>query len=410
MILIEIRFEFMNQNNKLKVLCLSFRAPPAVRPQSILIGKMIPEWIKQGVDPVIVTYKSGSKWDINAPVYAIPQFSINKFQNKILPMRYFFRRKYYKKILSALKKITNKHKVDIIFSFANPQESNIIGAKLSKISGLPFVSHFSDPFYDNPYQHFSMFGKKRALLQEYKIIKRSNKAIFVNQQAKKIILKKYPVPWQEKGAVIPHCYDLKDYPDVQKIDSGKFIISYIGVFYPQRDPKMLFQSLQKVFQKSPQLVKKCLINLVGAVNNYAGYSEEKIKQMAGEYGLTDIIKIIPPVSYKESLKYMKESDCLVVIDADIPGSPFLPSKIIDYAGSGNIIIGITPDKSPTADFLNNLGCRAFNYNQVNELSAYLEKLISKEIQININKDFLKQYDVSATTAKLINIFREVLDK
>ncbi len=397
-------------NNKIKVLCLSFRTPPAVRPQAILIGKMIPEWIKQGVSPVVVTYESGGKWDIDAPVYAIPQFSISRLCSKILPARYYLRRKYYKKILNRLKSIANKHKADMIFSFANPQESNIIGAKLSKISGLPFISHFSDPFCDNPYQSFSVFGKKRALLQEYKIIKQSNKAVFCNQQAKKLVLKKYPLSWQAKGAVVPHCYDLKDYLDVQKSDSDRFVISYIGVFYPQRDPKMFFQALQKAFQKSPLLLEKCLINLVGAVNNYAGYSEEKINQMAGKYGLTDVIKIIPPVSYKESLRYMKESDCLIVIDADIPNSPFLPSKVIDYAGSGNIIIGVTPDKSPTADFLNNLGCRAFNYSQVDELSAYLEKLISGEIKININKDFLKQYDVNATTAKLINIFKEVLDK
>jgi len=396
--------------DKLKILCLSFRTPPAVRPQAILIGKMIPEWIKQGVSPVIITYESGGKWDINAPVYTIPQFNISRLCGKILPARYYLRRKYYKKTLNYLKDIANKHKADMIFSFANPQESNIIGAMLGKKLNIPFVSYFSDPFYDNFYQHFSMFGKKRALLQEYKIIKQSNKVIFCNRQAKKLVLKKYPVSWREKGAVIPHCYDPKDYPDVSQSDSDKFVISYIGVFYPQRDPEILFQALQKAFQKSPELLKKCLINLVGAVNNYAGYSEEKINQMAGKYGLTDIIKIIPPVSYRESLRYMKESDCLVVVDADIPDSPFLPSKVIDYAGSGSLILGITPEESPTRDFLNNLGYKAFNYSQVDELSDYLKKLISGEIKVNINQDFLKQYDVSATTAKLINIFREVLDK
>ncbi|MBU4375843.1 hypothetical protein KKH38_05055, partial [Patescibacteria group bacterium] len=67
--------------DKLKILCLSFRTPPAVRPQAILIGKMIPEWIKQGVSPVIITYESGGKWDINAPVYTIPQFNISRLCN-----------------------------------------------------------------------------------------------------------------------------------------------------------------------------------------------------------------------------------------------------------------------------------------------------------------------------------------
>jgi len=58
-------------NTNLKVLCLSFHTPPALRPQAILIGKMIPEWIKQKVSPAIATYKTEQKWDINAPMHFV---------------------------------------------------------------------------------------------------------------------------------------------------------------------------------------------------------------------------------------------------------------------------------------------------------------------------------------------------
>ena len=107
---------------------------------------------------------------------------------------------------------------------------------------------------------------------------------------------------------------------------------------------------------------------------------------------------------------MKLSDCLIVLDLNIPKSPFLPSKVVDYAGSGSLILGITPEDSPARDFLNNLGYKVFNYNQVDELAVYLEKLILGEIKINVNQDFLKQYDVKSTTAKLIGMFEEVLNK
>lgn len=400
----------MKNINKLNILCLSFWTPPIIRPQSILIGKMIPEWLKQGADPVIITYDICGDWRIGAPVYKIPKFKINKYLNKYFLIRNFFTKRYYKKLYKITKDVVAKHNIDIVFSFSNPQASNILGAMFNEKLGVKFVAYFSDPWFDNPYKEYSWLERKNVLNMEKYVIKNSNKVIFVTTEARDLVMKKYPENWIKKTDVIPHCFDLKDYPEVKKEDSDKFIISYIGAFYEKRNPKMLFLALSELIKKNPKIKEKFIIKLIGAANDYAGYSEKKIKQIGEKYNLADIIEILPLVEYKESLRLMKLSDCLVVIDTDIPNSPFLPSKVIDYAGSDNAIIGITPDKSPTANFLNNLGCRAFNYSQVNELSDYLEKLILGEIKININKDFLRQYDVSSTTAKLINIFKEILDK
>ena len=82
----------------IKPLCLSFRTPPAVRPQSILIGKMIPEWINQGLKPVVINYDSNGDWDIDLPLYSLAQFRVNRYVNKLLPIKHFLEDRYYKKI------------------------------------------------------------------------------------------------------------------------------------------------------------------------------------------------------------------------------------------------------------------------------------------------------------------------
>jgi glycosyltransferase involved in cell wall biosynthesis len=61
------------------------------------------------------------------------------------------------------------------------------------------------------------------------------------------------------------------------------------------------------------------------------------------------------VPYQESLSVMQGADVLVVIDADIPGSVFLPSKLIDYIGAGRPILGITPLDSATARVIKESG-------------------------------------------------------
>ena len=393
---------------ELKVLCLSFRTPPAVRPQAILIGKMIREWIRWGLRPVIVTYAKEEKWEIGLPVYQISQFRINGFLNRVPFVRAILKRRYYKKLVSTVGVIVKKHGINLIFSFSNPQESNILGAMLKENSGVKFIAYFSDPWYDNPLEEFSLPWARRKMLNHEKfVVASSDRIIFCNRQTKNLVMKKYPESWFDKARVVPHCYELEDYPEVEKKAGGKFVFSYIGVFYRLRNPEIFFKALRCLLDREPGLGDKFKVRLIGAVNNYTGYSEEKINRMIDDYGLKDQIEIISAVGYEESLKYMKLSDCLVVIDADIPGSPFLPSKVVDYAGSGSTIIGITPDGSPTGEFLNNLGYKAFNHGQTDKLSIHLEELISGKIKINLNQDFLNQYDVCRTTEKLIGIFREV---
>ncbi len=394
----------------MKILCLSFRTPPAVRPQAILIGKMVTEWINQGVKPVIVTYKGVEKWDIDLPIYQIPKFYVNNFLNRIPPLRMILRRRYYKKLVGIIEQIIKKHDINLIFSFSNPQESNILGAMLKQKLGIKFIAYFSDPWSDNPFEIFSSFwSKKRMLNQEKFVVAESDRVVFCNQQTSDLVMKKYPKDWSLKARVVPHCYDLKDYPAIDKKVDQKFVFSYIGVFYKSRDPEVFFKALFRLIDREPGLGGKFKVELIGAVGNYTGYSEEKINQIVVSYGLKDNVEIIPPVSYQERLRYMKLSDCLVSIDANIAGSPFLPSKVVDYAGSGSLILGITPEGSPTSDFLNGLGYQVFNYEQINEISAYLEKLIQGEIKINVNQDFLRQYDVRQTTAKLIDIFKEIFN-
>ncbi|MDD5071980.1 MAG: glycosyltransferase [Patescibacteria group bacterium] len=394
---------------RLKILCLSFWTPPIVRPQSILIGKMIPEWKKQGVDPMIITYDICGDWKIDAPVYKIPKFKINRYFNKYFLVRNFFAARYYKKLFKVTEDIIKKHKINIVFSFSNPQASNILGAMLKEKLDVKFVAYFSDPWFDNPYKEYLGLERRNVLKLEKYVIANSDKVIFTNEAARSLIMKKYPASWAEKAEIVPHCFNLKDYPEVRKTDSDKFIISYIGAFYEQRNPELLFKALQKIMNKRSDFTRKFKIELIGAANDYAGYSAASIAKMADLYGLKDNIEIIPPVSYEESLKHMKLSDCLVVIDADMPDSPFLPSKVVDYAGSGKAILGITPASSPTAQFIKGLGCESFNYDQVDELGEYLERLISGEIKIEINKKYLEQYEVRNTTVKLIKLFNEALD-
>ncbi|MFA6552480.1 MAG: glycosyltransferase [Candidatus Paceibacterota bacterium] len=396
----------MTSAYKIRPLCLSFWAPPVLRPQSILIGKMIPEWIRQGLKPVIISYDNGD-WDINAPVYKISEFSAkNQFQS--LPIIRNIREwLYYEKAYRLAKKIIKKHDLNIVFSFSNPQASNIIGAMLKKRLGIKFVSHFCDPWYDNPYKKYTGRGGLKVKTLEAFIVKWSDKIIFTNDAATKLVMKKYPEEIRKRALDIPHCYDKRDYSEI-KNNNEKFTISHIGTFYDERNPELLFRALKPIIENFPALKNKFILRIIGGTSAYAGYTDEKLNNMIEKYGIQEIVNTTPPVPYKESLALMKQADFLVVIDANFKNSPFLPSKVVDYAGTGRPVVGITPNDSPTAKILKKLGSKSFNYDQEKELADYLKKLIAGEVQAEINSDEAGKFDVKETTAKLIGIFEKIL--
>jgi glycosyltransferase involved in cell wall biosynthesis len=390
----------------LTVLCLSFRTPPLVRPQSILIGKMIQEWIRKKVKPIIVTYSDNGNWDVDAPIITIdPPKTLPKWL-RIVGGQVIYEYLYCRMIRNRLVRIIDTEKPDVIFSFSNPAISNLVGAMLQHKTGVPFVSHFSDPWYDQGLVRRTIVNKIKIRLQEKFSVIHSNAVVFPNETLKNLVMKKYPQFPVEKQFVIPHCFDSNAYSKEKFGENSLFSFGHIGAFYPQRTPDPLFKAAALLQQSNANF----RLVLVGPLMSYSGYSQEMLDQLIEKYELIDKVEIHPPVSYEESLKLMQSMDVLVVIDADIQDSPFLPSKLVDYAGSRTPVIGITPEGSPTSDFLNEVGYTAFNYKQIDEFADCMKALIEGRITLVADNNAIEKYNVSSTTDKLMKIFKEVVGK
>ena len=393
---------------QLRPLCLSFWIPPVVRPQAILIGKMLPEWIAQGMAPAVIAYKTSSPWDIDVPVSYIPPKPLRRVTRRLPRLCRLLDKRYIEKLYRLAGSVVNDYHPNVIFSFANPQESNLLGAMLHERLAIPFVSHFSDPFYDNPYKSLSPPQADAMLEMERYIIEQSDRIIFVNSRLLDLVMRKYPPEFHPRAVVVPHCFQEAAYPPPRQGKSDVFVLNHIGVFYQQRNPEMLFRAAGRAMETHPQLRDKLEIRMVGAVNDYTDYSSQEICAMVKTYGLDAIVKLLSPVSYEESLQEMVDSDALVVIDANIPESPFLPSKLIDYLGSGREVIAITPPGSPTEDVVRGLGGKVFGYDQIEHLVTWFVDRVSGRRPDTHDETYASQFDVRQTTKQFASTFRQLV--
>jgi hypothetical protein len=114
------------------------------------------------------------------------------------------------------------------------------------------------------------------------------------------------------------------------------------------------------------------------------------------------------VPYLESLRYISSADVLLLIDAPSDGpSVFLPSKLIDYLGSGNPVLGITPETGTSADLIRRVNGIVVDPLSIHEIADALESIYAawrydRSLQeFRYSQESIQEYDVATTTGQLV---------
>lgn len=137
---------------------------------------------------------------------------------------------------------------------------------------------------------------------------------------------------------------------------------------------------------------------------------DKDKVFLVDNDLCDVVKFKLPVKYFESLSVMKNSDLLLLIDANlgavIPNNIFYAAKLADYIGSGSNIFGITMLDGPSADIIREIG-GVVSSHSVEDIYNNLVMIMEGKIKIQ-NKDLNKKYDMKNISEKFDKKINDIL--
>lgn len=230
---------------------------------------------------------------------------------------------------------------DALVTFGQPMSDHLFGLRLARASRrIPWIAHFSDPWADNPFRVRGRLGRSLNLRLEARVAEQADALVFTAEEQRDLVLAKYPAPLGAKAHVVPHAHDPALYPEPTE-QGDSLVARYIGTFYGNRSPEPLLRALQALTERQPVALRGVRVEFVGA----GRLPEESSLEFVGVRG---------PVDYLESLELMRASDLLLVVDAPGETSPFLPSKLIDYAGARRPIVAIAPE-GPSASLIRRLG-------------------------------------------------------
>lgn len=400
------------------VLFVSIAAPPKTGAESLQTGKYIKYLSKFHHLYLVTTSPSDSGWKkkddmleenikhLKQLIY-IPSFNNRYFQfliNRILPKSLkkpdndFLFHYYWKFSLEKLNK-----KPDIIYSRSTPFSSAIMAMKIHKFLKIPWVMHFSDPWFGNPY-HKEEANSKYVRDIEKECINLASEITFTSKKTIEVYKNRYP-DMQHKFEFMPNVFDNKDLSKPKISFDSKLSFCHTGNFYHSRNPEVLIKAIKTINATHPNLLSNVVFNFAGNMDDYN-------KQILLENELK-CINYIGNLTQAECLKVQRKSNILISIDKIVENEMdivFFPSKIQDYLAAGKKILAITGKGSATWDFIEGKYGRCFDHSEGNELADYIKTLIedfkNKKSESFIIRDVPHDYSSEFNAKRLSDIFNK----
>jgi glycosyltransferase involved in cell wall biosynthesis len=281
---------------------------------------------------------------------------------------------------------------DRLVSFAQPWSDHLVGLRVHRATGLPWIAHFSDPWTDSPYQQGRPWQRRLWARMEADVVRQATAIVFVNAPTADRVMRKYPAEWRRKVHVVPHGYDCADIPPVRAPMAGERLeLVYTGRFYAGlRTANALLRALARLAARRP-LGRELHVSFVGTP-----ISEHR--RIAAALRLDDVVEFVGRVPFAESSERAQRADALLLVDAPAEESLFLPSKLVEYLPAGKPILALTPQRGASADLVRALGYPLVAPDDEEAIAAAVESLIVARQQGRLavsplHSEVAQQYDI-----------------
>lgn len=294
----------------------------------------------------------------------------------------------------------------VIWANADRPSALIVGYILKAITNRKLALNFSDPWVLNayyPYDRRSLRARIDAFLEKV-VIRKADSIVFATHAMQLVYEEEYP---NEKGkfSTILNGYDPDEFKEIShSTNNGKFILTYCGSLQYFRSPEPLFNALEQLLDQHPDCLENLLVRFVGKIDPENLHYFESFKHKK-------ILHITGQVSYRESIKYILESDTCLIIGGSKLLEWELPGKVFEFMAARKPIFVISK-KIAVAELVERLkiGIVA-SPDDVQSIQSAITKLINERKNQNYYKDkekLIEKYSRKSLTGELAACFDKLL--
>lgn len=229
-----------------------------------------------------------------------------------------------------------RHRPDVLYSTSKPETAHLAALIVHKITGLPWVADFRDPWTLNPFGPDSPgrgpFARASARLEQA-VIRHASFTTVVDESVDLLDLP----DGDSRRVIIRNGVDPSDLPERESEASRlpKFRLSHVGALYGARDAAPVFGALRELIAQG-ELDRDCFeLRIVGHTN-------------LRDLNLDSLpVTLIDYVDHSEALAEMMAASALLFYQP--PTSRGSSGKIYEYLASGRPVLCVADP--------GNLACR-----------------------------------------------------
>lgn len=304
------------------------------------------------------------------------------------------RKSWLKPSVTYLSEYISKNHIETIITTGPPHSLHLIGLQLKEKLGVKWLADFRDPWTTIGYHKqlkLTKASKQKHKALEKQVLNTANQIIVTSSVTKKEFQQITDKPIE----VITNGYDNQSIKGIS-LDS-KFSLAHIGSLLSKRNPEILWKVLSELVQENNQFAKDLQLTFVGAVS-------ENVLNSIENNNLSDYVNNLGYLSHKESIRYQKKSQVLLLIEIDSEETRcIIPGKLFEYLVSERPIIAIGPKGSDVEQIIKetNTG-NYFNYDEYESLKSIIltHYIAFQKNDLKVHSIGLKKYHRKALTKLL----------
>jgi glycosyltransferase involved in cell wall biosynthesis len=246
-------------------------------------------------------------------------------------------------------RILETHRFHAILSSAGPPSSHIVGGRLQRRSGLPWIADYRDLWSDNHWDHRIAPFRAAERAFERRIVRPARHLTTVAPTWAERLEALHGKP----ATVILNGFDPADYPDEPATPREPGLtLTYVGTLYwPGQSPEPLFAAIERL-ARGPDGQD---LEAVGFRARFLGTQPGLVESLARSYDVQRWVERTPRVPHPESLARQRASAALLYIGWQEPAEGFLTAKIFEYLGANRPILAVGPPGGPASELLRECG-------------------------------------------------------
>ena len=307
-----------------------------------------------------------------------------------------------------LKKYLAEHPVDLIVSTGPPQSMHLIGLRLARETGLPWIADFRDPwtriFY---FKHLQMTKATERWHEkmEKKVLDEASAVVAVSP----LVQQEFQAMTDTPVELITNGFDECDFEGSECTEAyggpeKNFTITHTGLFAADGNPTVLWDVLSEKCAKDEQFRKLLKIKLIGK-------NDEQIIKALEDRGLKDMLEDMGYQPHSAAVQEQRTASVLILpLRKEPEYKAVLPGKLFEYLAAFRPVLGIGQTDGAMAMILNETKTgKVIDWEDKEGISEYIEKCWERHLEGRLTTEGadISHFTRRSITRRMVQLFERL---